>query len=366
MLPNRIRHLRSAWDKRLPYFDRYFEEATDLLGGSGADLRELDKIIEHHKGGGLGTSANSVKSVLISTSTRPLSNFGPPYYIIKTAPERCIFNYEGLSNEFEVLLPFWILPHEIVARCETLDEVLNHPLYQQSQLKELEFRGDDWSGPNNWTKLEQNVRAGRLPLPLEQDADAGALTGTVERSGSKVYLKVGGQRHLIKPAAVASELKTFAGQGIEVRLKGEVSGANLSVSEVVSPVYREDQRGRVSSQGLVDAGGNTLEIYGPFAKTTLSETLSYDGYLFSDAAGRSRAVYPRRARATLAQAVRLSRPLSHTYPAGTEVEISYLSSTGRSALIRTADGGWGYVASSKLQIGAAKTGIIDALSMAGN
>ena len=68
MLPNRIRHLRSAWDKRLPYFDRYFREATDLLGGDGDQLRELDKIIEHHKGGGLGTSANSVKSVLIGSS----------------------------------------------------------------------------------------------------------------------------------------------------------------------------------------------------------------------------------------------------------------------------------------------------------
>ena len=63
--------------------------------------------------------------------------------------------------------------------------------------------------------------------------------------------------------------------------------------------------------------------------------------------------------------MRLSRPLSHTYPAGTPVEISYLSSTGRSALVRTADGGWGYVASSKLEIGAQK-GIIDALSMGGN
>ncbi len=81
MLPNKIRHLRMAYDKRLPFIDRYFSDATTKLGGDGPTKRELELIIAHHKGGGLGTSANSTASVLISASTKPLWAFGPPYYL---------------------------------------------------------------------------------------------------------------------------------------------------------------------------------------------------------------------------------------------------------------------------------------------
>ncbi|MCO5165450.1 MAG: hypothetical protein M9894_03660 [Planctomycetes bacterium] len=167
MLPNSIRHMRTSWDKRLPRIDAYFREATTLMGGNGDSMRELDRIIEHHKGGGLGTSSNSVKSVLISTSTRPLQTFGPPWYILKVAPERAIFNHKGLSGEYEVLLPFWVLPKEIVARCETWAEVEKHPLYQQSKLKGLS-PGSSWSysgaGQNTWAIIEDNIRNGRPPL----------------------------------------------------------------------------------------------------------------------------------------------------------------------------------------------------------
>ncbi len=167
MLPNSIRHMRTSWDKRLPRIDAYFREATTLLGGNGDQLRELERIIEHHKGGGLGKSSNSVKSVLISTSTRPLSTFGPPWYIMKVAPERAIFNTKGLSGEYEVLLPFWILPTEIVAKCETWEEVQKHPLYEQSKLKNLS-PGTGYSygsgGSNTWAIIEDNIRNGRPPL----------------------------------------------------------------------------------------------------------------------------------------------------------------------------------------------------------
>jgi hypothetical protein len=167
MLPNSIRHMRTSWDKRLPRIDAYFREATTLLGGNGEELRELDRIIEHHKGGGLGKSSNSVKSVLISTSTRPISHFGPPYYIMKVAPERAIFNHKGLSGEYEVLLPFWIMPNEIVAKCNTIEEVMRHPLYLESKFKGLNVNNSSYGGgggQNTWAVIEDNIRNGRAPL----------------------------------------------------------------------------------------------------------------------------------------------------------------------------------------------------------
>ncbi|HBP20424.1 MAG TPA: hypothetical protein DEA08_21860, partial [Planctomycetes bacterium] len=166
-VPNRIRYMRRSWDDRLPAYQDYFTEATDLLGGNGSALQELEKIIEHHKGGGLGTSANSVKSVLISASTNPISSFGPPFYILKVAPERAIFNWKGLSGEKEVLLPFWILPHEIVAKCNSMEEVRNHPLYQQSKFKNVNVSSYGYGAggsANNWAIIEQNIREGRAPL----------------------------------------------------------------------------------------------------------------------------------------------------------------------------------------------------------
>lgn len=167
LVPNSIRYMRTSWDKRLPRLDGYFREATTLLGGNGDQLRELDKIISHHKGGGLGKGSNSVKSVLISASTVPLSTFGPPFVILKVAPERAIFNYNGLSGEKEVLLPFWVLPKEIVAVCNSMEEVKNHPAFQESKLKNLEFSSSGYGAggaKNNWQVIEENIRAGRPPL----------------------------------------------------------------------------------------------------------------------------------------------------------------------------------------------------------
>lgn len=167
MLPNSIRYQRKKWDARLPRLDGYFREATTTMGGDGDNLRELDKIIEHHKGGGLGTSANSTKSVLISASTRPLSLFGPPYYLLKVAPERAIFNHKGLSGEYEVLLPFWILPTEIVGKYDSLEELKNSEEYKQSKFKDLDMRSYGYGSggnANNWEIIEQNIRKGRPPL----------------------------------------------------------------------------------------------------------------------------------------------------------------------------------------------------------
>ena len=167
MLPNSIRYMRAKWDARLPRIDRYFREATTLTGGNGDSQRELDRIIEHHKGGGLGKNANSVKSVLISASTQPLANFGPPYYLLKVAPERAIFNHKGLTGEYEVLLPFWILPTEIVGKFDSMEELKRHPLYEQSKLKDLQVRSGGYGAAgagNNWAVIEDNIRNGRPPL----------------------------------------------------------------------------------------------------------------------------------------------------------------------------------------------------------
>mgnify|MGYP003670860159 FL=1 len=362
MLPNRIRHLRTAWDKRLPYYDRYFREATDLLGGDGESLRELDKIIEHHKGGGLGTSANSVKSVLISASTRPLWAFGPPYYIIKIAPERCIFNHKGLSGEYEVLIPFFILPHEIVARADTMDEVLNHPLYKSSELKDLPFRGSDWSAPSNWEKMEANVRAGRTPLPLDAPAVVDdSIKGTVERTGSRVYLVVDGVRRRVSPSSTARELRSLAGSDLEVRVKGDLSASAIEIDELVSPTY-ETLSGSVSGEDFLSSG-ETLAVHGPFkrALSKFGAATSLEGFVFAESDGTRFAVFPRKVRAELKEKVTLRRPLKRDFPAGTEVTLSYVSSSGRSAIVRTADGSYGYVSVSKLTIGNS-TGLTGALS----
>ena len=167
-LPNTIRYMRSKWDPRLARIAKYFTDATTERGGNGKNLQELGKIIEHHKGGGLGTNANSTKSVLISASTTPQRSFGPPFYILKVAPERAIFNWKGLSSEREVLLPFWILPHEIVAKVNSYQEVLNHPAYKASKVKGVEFSSYGYStggtNANNWSIIENNIRSGRAPL----------------------------------------------------------------------------------------------------------------------------------------------------------------------------------------------------------
>ncbi len=364
-VPNRIRYMRRSWDDRLPAYQDYFTEATDLLGGNGSALQELEKIIEHHKGGGLGTSANSVKSVLISTSTRPLTLFGPPFYVIKIAPERCIFNWKGLSGEFEVLVPFFILPHEIVARCDTYEEVLNHPVYKASKLKDIPFREGGWSGPNNWEKIEQNVRAGRTPLPLDpadEPADDGTLAGKLSKSGRTLYLEVEGERLKVTPSSAASTLGRFV--GLEARVKGEREGNTIEVEEILSPSKLTSISGTADGDELVLDDGSRLETYGATARALpkAEGSVSLRGYVFSDAQGKKTGVYVKYMKAKLAQELTLSRPLPTKVPAGTAVEIRYVYSTGTRAIVRAADGAWGYVNVSSLTIGKPTVGLAGAVT----
>ena len=364
-VPNRIRYMRRSWDDRLPAYQDYFTEATDLLGGNGSALQELEKIIEHHKGGGLGTSANSVKSVLISTSTRPLTLFGPPFYIMKIAPERCIFNWKGLSGEFEVLVPFFILPHEIVARCDTYEEVINHPAYQQSALKDVPFREGGWSGPNNWETIEQNIRAGRTALPLDpadEPVEEGTLAGKLSTSGRSVYLEVEGERLKLSPSAVASTLSRFA--GLEARVKGEREGDTIAVEEILSPSELTSLSGTADGDELVLDDGSRLATYGATARALPASegSVSLRGYVFSDAQGQQTGVYVQYMKAKLAETLTLSRPLPTKAPAGTPVEIRYVYSTGKRAIVRAADGAWGYVDVSSLTIGKPTVGLAGAVN----
>ncbi len=185
LLPNTIRYQRRAWDARLARINAYFSEATTQMGGDGNARHQLERIMQHHKGGGLGTNANSVKSVLISASTQPIAHFGPPYYILRVPKWRAIFNYVGLSGEREVLLPFWVLPHEIVDKVETLEEVKNHELYKKSKFKDILPQS---GGKDNWKIIEQNIRRNRRPLSgiggldlaLPPGADAGRSVSELE------------------------------------------------------------------------------------------------------------------------------------------------------------------------------------------
>ncbi|RMG09255.1 MAG: hypothetical protein D6731_20070 [Planctomycetota bacterium] len=156
LIANAIRYGRGSWDQRLRAIPRSFERFTDAQGGDGARLHELERIIAHHKGGSLGTGANSTRSVLVSASTEPLRLFGPPYYILRVQPERVIFNYRGLPGEREVLLPFFVLPTEIVARVDSYEEARNHPLVRESVLRGVPFA--------RWRAIEENIRRGRDPL----------------------------------------------------------------------------------------------------------------------------------------------------------------------------------------------------------
>ncbi|MGE0711448.1 MAG: hypothetical protein AB7N76_15790 [Planctomycetota bacterium] len=266
MLPNSIRYMRTSWDKRLPRLEGYFREATDLMGGNGSQLQELEKIISHHKGGGLGKGANSVKSVLISASTQPLPTFGPPFYIIKVAPERAIFNWKGLQGEREVLLPFWVLPNEIVARCETMQEVLEHPLYKASKLKDVSPYSSGYGvgggSGNNWEIIEDNIRNGRAPLegvaglnsffPEGRDvgprADADYLrrfVEKVERAGGRVEMVPPGDKRLPDGAQARTYLDPDGKPRVLLR-QGE-SAAKIGLLDELTHVHQLAQM--VRSQG---------------------------------------------------------------------------------------------------------------------
>lgn len=359
MLPNRIRHLHMGWDKRLDYIGRYFEEATDSMGGNGSSLHELQKIIEHHKGGGFGTSANSTSSVLISTSTRPLHAFGPPYYIMKIAPERCIFNWMGLTNEYEVLIPFWILPSEIIARVDSVAEVEAHPAYQASKLVDIEV--EEWSSfpsVNNWALIEDNIRNGRPPLPINADAaDANKLTGIVSVEGSKVYVEESGKTYRIKPTSVARTLKKFKGR--EVRLDGEPNDSaelTFTVGEVLSPKERTvvgDVEVNGGEPSISTANGDLLETSGPIRRALSSsegESVTVDGWVFTNSSDEANHIYLTAAYAKADSELALRSPSGATVPAGDMVRISYVSTTGRSAIVKH-DNGWGWVKVSNLTLG---------------
>lgn len=356
MLPNRIRYARRSWDARLPLIDRYFREATSLLGGDGDALRELEKIIEHHKGGGLGTSANSTKSVLISASTRPLWAFGPPYYIIKIAPERCIFNYKGLSGEFEVLIPFWILPHEIVYRADSREEVENHPLYRDGNpFKDLEFYDTSAGYPyvNNWELIEDNIRHGRPALPLNPDGIR-VLAGTVSTSGSKVYVHEDGDE-LRLTGSLARSLRKF--RGLEVRVKAKPDGDDFEVTEVLSPVettlVAEVIKDWDDEIKLYTNSGDTATVSGTPSRAlprVLDRLIEVEGYAFTDSYGDVEHIYLSaiRAKATSSVDMRVGDELAP----GDAVRITYVSRSGRSAIVKH-EGGWGWARLDELDLTAA-------------
>jgi len=193
LLPPGIRFSDAPWTERLDQIERYFTSATSGQGGDGASRHELERIIRSH-----ATTSNG--SVLVSASTYPQAVWGPKFVVIRIPPERTIFNYTSpYTNEREVLIPFFVLPTEVVAVCESVEEALAHPAVAGSRFRDLSFRYSRWCptvAENRvnpvWELIEANVRA-RAP-PLEDvaagppacpgdDASATGLSGALS-SGS--------------------------------------------------------------------------------------------------------------------------------------------------------------------------------------
>jgi hypothetical protein len=85
-------------------------------------------------------------------------------YVIKVSPERVQFTDPGSHSQ--VFVPFWILPHEIVAAYDNLAEALRDPLYRVSWLKDV---------PDElFPTLEEKARAG-LDLRAALDPDRGLV-----------------------------------------------------------------------------------------------------------------------------------------------------------------------------------------------
>lgn len=281
MLPNTIRYQRMSWDKRLGRIAKYFAEATKNKGGDPKAVYEMDKVLADH-------AVRSQRSVLISASTRPVSMFGPPFYIIKVAPERVIFNYMGLNGEREVLLPFWVLPHEVVAKVNTYQEVLDHPLYKESKLRELDMSSTgQWGGARDvWKKIEENIRAGKknilAGLP-KKPAPAAPAAPAVLNSKFDEGRNVG-------PDATADEVSRFEEKvrrhGGEVerlpegdeRLPADVQGRTI-VAENGRPLVLLPE-GTVKKFALVDELTHVLQMEREIAESGV-EGLSR---LFDDAA----------------------------------------------------------------------------------
>ena len=162
-LPPGIRWSSAPYRKRLRKIDRYFTEATTERGGDGKVLHELEKIINDH-------ALSSTGSVFVSASTKPQALWGPKFVIIRIPAERAIFNYTSpFTNEREVLIPFFVLPTEVVAIVDTIDEVYDHPMMQANKFNDVDFQYTNWCGGetlknNVWERIEANVRAQREPL----------------------------------------------------------------------------------------------------------------------------------------------------------------------------------------------------------
>ncbi|RME75803.1 MAG: hypothetical protein D6785_14400, partial [Planctomycetota bacterium] len=166
MLPNSINWGRGSWDKRLKKIDSFFRRATEMDGSHGrvppgADPKnyfDFESIIYHHA----ASTANSKKSVLISSSATAKSLWGPPFYVLRVSPKRAIFNYKSpFSSEWEVLLPLFVLPNEVVKRYDSYNEVLEDPLVKESPYFKLTKKGNM---KEHWKKIEENIRNGRPPL----------------------------------------------------------------------------------------------------------------------------------------------------------------------------------------------------------
>lgn len=155
LLPGGLTRTRLTGDERLRGIDSFFAKARRELGRD-SKTRDLASVLGAHARG------DEAHTVFVSTSTIPLEGFGPPYYIMKVAPERAIFNFEGQTNEHEVLLPFFVLPNEIVAVVNSYEEVLENADFKASKLAAVSQDGHD--GLGTWRLIEANIRAGREPL----------------------------------------------------------------------------------------------------------------------------------------------------------------------------------------------------------
>jgi hypothetical protein len=164
-LPPGIRYSKAPYRKRLRQINRWFTTATDEMGGQGDTRHELEMIINKH-------AITSQGSVLVSASTFPQLGWGPPFAIIRIPAERAIFNYTSpFTNEKEVLIPFFVLPTEVVAVVDTFEEVQNHPLVKGSPFQDLEMSYTSYCpGLSDalvntvWQDIEENIREEEPPL----------------------------------------------------------------------------------------------------------------------------------------------------------------------------------------------------------
>ncbi|RME74530.1 MAG: hypothetical protein D6785_15770 [Planctomycetota bacterium] len=165
MLNNRVNHGRSGWDNRFEAgFERYLKEAHSR-NGDGSIIK-LETLMYDHA----ASSNNSARSFLISSSGTAKSIWGPPFYVIRVNPKRALFNYKSpFPNEAEVLIPFFVLPNEIVRKYNSYNEAINDPYVKNSPYYKIATEGGSYYyGSNNitekWKTIYENIKNGRDPI----------------------------------------------------------------------------------------------------------------------------------------------------------------------------------------------------------